>query len=175
MPHLPSIGSLQFAEYIEKFKSRRDILKPEDVINYCLNNLPDTVLVRSWGEDSIYYNPERKLIRGIYVLTVKEKDGDNDSASNLNRPGMFRVNTGITKESFQRMFGSIPKRPAAGCVVDMDFDFTQTDQIMPHPVYAWMAWVCVLNPSRNTFDSFIPLINESYTLALNKHKSRKLI
>ena len=35
------------------------------------------------------------LKRGIYFCTIKEKDGDNDKASNLHRYAVFRVNFGI--------------------------------------------------------------------------------
>lgn len=31
------------------------------------------------------------------ILTVKEKDGDNDRGSKLNRPGIYRVNLGDRK------------------------------------------------------------------------------
>ena len=44
----------------------------------CLENLEGTVLVESWGEKGIFYNPDHVLKRGVYILTVKEKDGDND-------------------------------------------------------------------------------------------------
>lgn len=75
--------------------------------------------------------------------------------------------------TFQKMFGSIPKRPPAGGVVDMAYDFTQLDVIMPHPVYAWMGWICVLNPSKETFGQLKPLIQESYEFAQEKFKKRK--
>ena len=71
------------------------------------------------------------------------------------------------------MFSFIPTRPPAGGVVEMDYDFSQLDTIMPHPVYAWMGWVCVLNPTEQTFDKLKPLIQESYLFAQEKFKKRK--
>lgn len=56
-------------------------------------------------------------------MTVKEKDGENDNSSNLNRENVYRVNLGIRKSTFKKMFGIIPKRPCKGCVVDMYYDF----------------------------------------------------
>ncbi len=149
-------------------------MKAEEILDYCLENLEDTVLVESWGEKGIFYNPENKLKRGIYILTIKEKDGDNDKGSTLDRDGIYRVNLGVRKETFLNMFTAVPKRPAKGCVVDMDYDFTQTDKIIPHPVYAWMSWICVLNPSSETFESLKPLINEAYEYAKEKYKKKKL-
>ncbi|WP_330571520.1 DUF6194 family protein [Hominisplanchenecus murintestinalis] len=34
--------------------------------------------------------------------------------------------------------------------------------MVPHPVYAWMAWICALNPSEQTFEELKPYIQESY-------------
>ncbi|MDE7165319.1 MAG: hypothetical protein K2O04_07865 [Clostridiales bacterium] len=145
----------------------------QDIIKYCLDSLPDTVLVNSWGESGIFYNPNNALKRGIYVLTVKEKDGDNDKSSDLDRDSIFRVNIGVRKNTFVNMFGSIPKRPAKGGVVDMPFDFARTNKILPHPIYAWMSWICALNPSQQTFEKLKPLIVEAYNYAKEKYAKRR--
>jgi len=144
-----------------------------DIFEYCLQNLCGTVLTENWGEQGIFYNPNGVLKKGVYILTVKQKDGENDSSSNVNRDGVYRVNLGIRKGNFVEMFGRIPKRPVAGSVVDMDYDFTVLDKIMPHPVYAWMGWICVLNPSAETFEKLKPLIAESYSFAQEKFRKRK--
>lgn len=145
----------------------------EQILTYCLDNLDGTVLVESWGEKGIFYNPNKTLKRGVYVLTVKEKDGDNDKASNLDREGVYRVNLGVRKNTFCGMFGEIPARPSKGGVVDMPYDFGSIDQIIPHPVYAWISWICVLNPSESTFEKLNPLISEAYEYAKEKYAKRK--
>jgi hypothetical protein len=73
------------------------MMEAKQVLEYCSDNLLGTVLVESWGEKGIFYNPNWVLKRGVYVLTIKEKDGDNDKGSNLNREGIFRVNLGLRK------------------------------------------------------------------------------
>ena len=148
-------------------------MKPDDILEYCLDRLPDTVSVNSWGESGIFYNPNNILKRGIYVLTVKEKDGDNDNSSELNRENIYRVNIGIRKETFLALFGAVPARPPKGGIVDMPFDLTKTDKILPHPVYAWMSWICVLNPSDTTFEQLKPLIKEAYEYAKEKYSKKK--
>lgn len=148
-------------------------MTPDEIIKYCLDNLEGTVLVKSWGERGIFYNPDKKLKRGIYILTVKEKDGDNDKGSNLDREGVYRVNLGLRKKTFSDMFGSVPKRPDKGCVVDMDYDFTEVNKVLPHPVYAWMSWICVLNPTKDSFEVLKPLICEAYEYAKEKYAKRK--
>ncbi|MEC1720061.1 DUF6194 family protein [Schinkia azotoformans] len=144
-------------------------VSPIKIIDFCLKNLDHTVLINAWGEKVVFYNPNGSLKRGIYVLTVKEKDGANDKSSHLDREAIFRVNIGIKKNTFTNMFGAIPKRPSAGKVIDMNFDFTEINKIIPHPVYGWMAWVCVLNPSELLFEQFKSLILESYNLAVEKY------
>ncbi len=149
-------------------------MKSEEILNYCLENLEGTVFVNSWGEKGVFYNPDKILKRGIYILTIKEKDGDNDKSSKLDRDGIYRVNLGVRKDTFTKMFGTVPKRPEKGGIVDMDYDFTEANKIIPHPVYAWMSWICVLNPSKETFDKLKPLIAEAYEYAKEKYRKRKL-
>lgn len=148
-------------------------MNSEEILNYCIENLEGTVLVNSWGEKGIFYNPDNKLKRGIYILTVKEKDGDNDKGSKLDRTGIYRVNLGVRRQTFIDMFGEIPKRPVKGGIVDMDYDFTKTDIILPHPIYAWMSWICCLNPSENTFEKLKPFITEAYEYAQEKYIKKK--
>ena len=41
---------------------------------------------------------------------------------------------------------------------------------MPHPVYGRMYWVCVLNPSDETFATKVqPLLAEAYDMAVVKY------
>lgn len=72
----------------------------------------------------------------VYVLTVKEKDGNNDKGSMLNRDNVYRVNVGLRKQTLIKKLGYIPERPHAGKIVKTDYVFTVLDTIIPHPVYA---------------------------------------
>lgn len=143
-----------------------------EILEYCIENLPGTVEVESWGEKGIYYNPDKILKRGVYILTIKENDGENDRASNLNRDGVFRINIGIKKATFIKLFGEIPVRPSAGNVVNMDYNFQELNKIIPHPVYAWMSWVSALNPEKSVFSDLMPLITEAYEYAVEKYNKK---
>ena len=87
-------------------------MTPDKILNYCLNTLEGTVLVSSWGERGIFYNPGGKLKRGVYVLTVKEKDGENDKSSRLSREGVYRVSLGCFPGCKRRGSPPYPERPA---------------------------------------------------------------
>lgn len=148
-------------------------MKLDEIIKYCQDNLEGIIVVDSWGERGIFYNPDNKLKRGIYVLTIKEKDGDNDAGSNLNREGVFRLNIGLRRSTFIHLFGKVPKRPAKGCTVTMEYDFAEIDKIIPHPIYAWMSWICCLNPGAETFEQLKPFIQEAYEYAKEKYAKKK--
>ena len=142
------------------------------VIDYVITTYDGVIVGQNWGEKGLFYNPENLFPKGIYLLSFKEKDGPNDSASKVNRPGVYRLNLGIARPTFIRLFGAIPARPAAGGVVSTGHNFQQLDRIMPHPVYGWMAWIGVLSPSPGTFETLKPLINEGYQLAVKKFQNR---
>jgi hypothetical protein len=37
-------------------------------------------------------------------------------------------------------------------VIDTGFDYTSPDLVMPHPFYAPMHWVCIVNPGDRVAD-----------------------
>ncbi len=147
-------------------------MTPDDIIKFVLRRYPGTIEVVSWGERSVFHNPNRALPRGVYFLTVKENNGPNDKASLLDRDGVFRVNFGVEKQTFERLFGTRPSRPPKGGVVATKHDFAALDLLMPHPVYGWMGWLSVLSPSEETFASVLPLIDEAHALATAKFEAR---
>jgi hypothetical protein len=120
----------------------------------------------AWGDTFFSYDPDRKLTpdgRFPFATIVTKDYGDFDCASNLNRPGVFRLNIGVSRVTFQSLFGGAS---------DGIYDFAALDQIMPHPAYGKMFWVCVLNPSDGTFEKVKPLLAEAYEIAAGKHNKR---
>lgn len=143
----------------------------DQIVEYVQHSFPDVIDDFNWGERALFYNPGRQLPKGIYFLTFKEKNGANDYASNIGT-GEYRLNVGISRRAFVERFGGIPDRPSAGGVVRGDHDFTQSDVVTPHPVYGWMCWIAVKNPSQGTLEALKPLLAESYEIAKGKFKKR---
>ena len=114
------------------------------------------------GYTFFFYGPERMLP----FTTIATADNEGDRVSNLDRPGVFRLNIGVSKPTFQSLFGT-------GKVDVSAYDFTVLDTIMPHPDYALQSWICVLNPSDTTFQQLRPLLNEAYELAVRRASRRK--
>lgn len=144
----------------------------EDIIQVLNTRLRGLVTKTTWGETSLFYNPQNVLPNGVYFCTFKNADGENDKAANLNRENVFRFSFGLPKHTYADLFGEKPVRPSKGGVVKLNYDFTAIDQLMPHPVYAWMNWCQILNPSQASFDKLQPLIDEAYANAVNKFNKR---
>lgn len=147
-------------------------LSIDEIIDAVTGECSGVAVNTNWGERGLFYNPDGRLPKGIYLLTFKEKDGPNDKASAIDRGGIYRLNLGIGKARYQSLFGAVPARPAAGEVVDTGHDFQAIDVIMPHPVYAWMSWIGVLNPGQATFDTLLPMIRDSVESARVKYEKR---
>lgn len=141
----------------------------EELISEIFSLYPGLQINTNWGERGLFYNPENNLPLGAYMLTFKERDGKNDSSSRIDKKeGIYRLNLKIQKPTFTALFGSVPKRPTKGSIVDTGHDFTKLDEIMPHPVYGWMTWICVLNPSKETIKEMqkAGLFEEAYSAAV---------
>ncbi|WP_316015873.1 DUF6194 family protein [Roseobacter sp. HKCCA0434] len=122
----------------------------------------DLVATDSWGETGLFLNPGGGLKRGVYVATVKTKDGANDRASALDRPGIFRLNIGVPPAVCEALFGRRPTRPSRRGIVNTRHDFAATDTLTPHPVYGWMGWVAILNPSERRWPHLAELIDAAH-------------
>ena len=109
-----------------------------------------------------FYGPDRMLP----FTTIATTNNPYERISNLDRPGVFRLNIGVSKQTFQSLFGTSN--------VDLSaYDFTALDTIMPHPDYAAQSWICVLNPSETTFQTLQPLLSEAYELAIKRATRRQ--
>jgi len=123
-------------------------------------------VVEANGDAFYFYDPGRNIPPDRRLPFATLVTGDRyDQVSDLDRPGVYRLNIGISKETFQSLFG------ASGADEDAepDYDLTVLDTVMPHPVYGRMSWVCVLNPSEQTFETVRRLLAEAYDLAARRH------
>lgn len=98
--------------------------------------------------------------------TIVTGDRYEAEPSNLDRPGVFRLNVGVSRDTFRSLFGE-------GGADARNDDFTALDTIMPHPEYGSMFWLCVLNPSAATFETIRPMLAEAYGLAAERLQRRR--
>ncbi len=137
------------------------------VIHYITSAFAGVHVVTDKGNSFFLDDAESKLPFATLVT-----NDDYDYFSDLGRPMVFRLNIGVSKPTFVALFGAPPSAPGAAGVVSTGHDFTALDQLMPHPVYGHMLWVCVLNPSRATFEVVRPLLAEAYSLAVRRRAKR---
>jgi hypothetical protein len=89
-------------------------------------------------------------------VTIANSDNDYDSVSNLNREGIFRINIGVSKDTFDKL---IPEYDAESV------DHSLLNTILPHPDYAKQNFICILNPSGENDDRTKALIEEAHSIA----------
>ena len=148
------------------------MMTPERIISAITREFDGVVPKASWGETSLFYNPGNALPNGVYFCTIKEKNGDNDKSSGLDRDGVFRLSIGIGKAAYASTLGKPPARPSKGGIIDTGHDFTVCDVLMPHPIYGWMSWVQILNPSESSFTEIFGLIEGAHKEAVAKFVKR---
>jgi Family of unknown function (DUF6194) len=114
-----------------------------------------------------FYDPDRSIdpARRLPFATIVTSDA-YDQFSNLDRPAVYRLNFGLSQDTYVKLFGQPSPSSQDGTTSAVGDDFTALDRIMPHPVYRNMFWACVLNPSEATFDVVRPLLGEAYNVAI---------
>jgi len=138
------------------------------ITRYITDTFANVETTTTAGYTFFFYNSDHKMP----FATLGTQDDDYDRASNLNRASVFRLNIGVNKDTYRSLFGPPPSPPGSTGVVDTGHDFSTLDQLLPHPVYAPQSWVCVLNPSAETFQAVELLLAEAYDLAARRHARR---
>lgn len=129
---------------------------------HILDTFAGVETANNFGYTFFFYGADRMLP----FATLIAADNEYDRVSNLDRPGVFRLNIGVSRQTFQSLFGT-------GKVDVSAYDFTALDTIMPHPDYAAQSFLCVLSPSEATFEKVRSLLAEAYELAVRRATRRK--
>ena len=117
--------------------------------------------VEGYGDLFFLYDPDRDLPpeRQLPFATIVTGDHDYDDFSDLDRPGAYRLNIGLTKATYATRFGAVTSPP----------DYAARDTLMPHPIYAAQHWVCVVDPGEATMATVETLLAEAHAFAARKH------
>lgn len=125
-----------------------------DTVTAVLAAYPGTLIIEADGDVYAVHDPDgtyaRRPRNGWATIVTSDA---HDTASDLERPGVFRLNLGLPRDR-------------AAEVVDggAEHDLTALDVLLPHPVYGRFGWVCVLNPER-TWPTVRGLIDEAHAHA----------
>lgn len=146
---------------------------PQDVIEQ-ITALGGVDVLEADGDHYLFYDPRNgEPVEHLHPFATLVTADRHDPASNLDRDGIYRLNFGVSKKTYESLLGPRPAWPRDGAmVVETGHDYTTLDKLMPHPVYSPQSWVCVLNPSEETMDSLRPLLSEAYSRAAENHRKR---
>jgi hypothetical protein len=138
-------------------------LDPDAITRYIVETFGGVDIVTASDDTFYFYDPrDGTPVDHMFPFATLVTGDRHDQASNLDRPGVFRLNVGVSRQTFQSLFG-------ADATPDDAYDFTAPDTLLPHPVYGRMHWVCVLNPAAQTFETVQRLLAEAYERAAARH------
>ncbi len=129
-----------------------------EITAWIATTYPDTVVAEAMGA-TFFSLDESHWPNFATIVTSDEHDMGNPS--NLAREGVFRLNIGVGKGTFERLVGSMVAP-----------DYAALDTILPHPVYAKQRWVSILSPSDRSFEEVVkPLIVEAHDRLARQRRS----
>ncbi len=108
----------------------------------------------SRGDLFFYYAPDAVVPPGQPFATVVTKDYPDEPSSGLGS-GSFRVNI------------DAGRRGQAQTI-----DVTSRDQVLPHPVYGRLGWVCIVQPGPGTAEELRALLREAHASARRRWNRR---
>jgi len=129
-------------------------MKDTDIAHYITDTFPEVETAQNYGYTFFHYRSDLKRP----FASMSSSDNEYDRVSNLDRDGVFRLNIGVNKRTFQSLFG-------AGTIDVGNYDYTALDCFMPHFEYAAFHFISVLSPSDGTFEKVKAFIAEAYELA----------
>lgn len=136
-------------------------MSESSITKYITQTFPNVETTTNFGYTFFFYREER-----IHAFaTIASTGNAYEIVSRLDRPGVYRLNIGVSRETFKSLFG-------AEKVNVSDYDFTALDTILPHPDYSAQLFICVLSPSDATFEQVRPLLAEAYEIAIRKFNQR---
>lgn len=114
----------------------------------------------SWGDAYFYHAPDGRMPERTQPFsTIITKNYPDDTASQLDAPGRFRVNIHVGRHRADEL-----TREGA--------DPAQEDRFFLHPLYGTAGWVCVVDPASRTAASVVALLREAHDTARARSERR---
>lgn len=115
-------------------------------------DLPNVQRVENFGYSFFFVGDDHRLP----FVTIGYSDNEFDDVSNLNREGVFRVNIGVSKETFSDLIGDSDAE---------EIDYSILNVFLPHPHYGRQRFICILNPEGDNAQKTKRLIAEAHSIA----------
>ncbi len=132
----------------------------EQLVASAENGAPEA----AWGDRFFYIGPDR---RRPFATIVEHDVPGFDEDSQLDRPGVFRLNLHVGRAEFEKLFGFAPK--------DFEehrdeFDFARLDTFVPHPGYALHGFASVVMPGPQMLPEIDRLLGIAHARAAAHHE-----
>ncbi|MGW4535729.1 DUF6194 family protein [Nocardia sp. NPDC004340] len=122
----------------------------------------------AWGDKFFYYAPDGQVpTRTQPFATIVTKNYPDDTTSDLDRPGAFRLNINAGHEGFTATLGYGPRD-----LHDHPVDASEFDTWIPHPVYGTAGWLSVVNPATATEAAARDLLRTAHRRARTGYERR---
>lgn len=144
----------------------REVLTPDSLLEQVRARYSGLVQTTTWGERVLFYNPQGAMPRGVHFVSLKERDSAHDATSRLDETGGFRLSFAVSAKRYHALFGVTPESHAEATTAQ------PIDELAPHPVFGWLSWAAIINPSGSSLERLWPVLDESYALAQEKHAAR---
>ena len=154
---------------------RADLAGAASLLRAIERQLPGVVVTAGSGDWFSFYDPDGTTEPERRFPFCTLVTGDRyDAASFLDRDAhTYRVNLGVDRRSYEELFSRAPRQAVGQEVLDTGFDYTATDTLLPHPFYAPMHWVCVVNPGERTRARLAALLACAHDLARHRYDNRQ--
>ncbi len=100
----------------------------------------------------------------VPFVSIASSDNEYDKVSKLDRKGVFRVNIGVRKKTFEELF--------ANSTPEKEIDYSTLDTFMPHPDYAKQFFICILSPTEKNDEQLKKFILEAHAIAKKRLEIR---
>jgi erythromycin esterase-like protein len=118
----------------------------------------------SWGDRFFYVGPDR---RQPFATIVEHDVPGFDETSQLDRPGVYRLNLHLGRAEFEKLFGFPPKSFEER---RNEFDFARLDTLMPHPGYALHGLGSIVMPGPQMLPEIDRLLAIAHARAIDRHE-----
>ncbi|MDX1995557.1 MAG: DUF6194 family protein [bacterium] len=131
-------------------------MEPSEVVEF-ITGLDNVQQSESFGYQFFFVGDDHRLP----FVTIADSDNEYDYVSNLDRDGVYRVNIGISKKTFESLLEDVNVE---------GLDFSVLNVFLPHPDYWKQHFVCILNPSGANADMTRTLIIEAHSIAADRYR-----
>lgn len=128
----------------------------------------------AWGDAFFYYAPDGQMPRTLQPYgTVVTKNYPDDTASDLDPAGRWRVNIHVDRATFREFTAATDAGAGLDGAEASVIDPATPDVVLPHPVYGSAGWIAVVNPGPATTDTVLRLLRAAHDAARTRYARRR--